>query len=538
MKDIILMAVQPSGSFSVHVFNDIMIQLLVLLTVSVAVSAYAYHKKIPYSLPLVIIGLILGILQLPIVDESKNFITNSEVFQIFILSIFLPALLGEATLKLPYQHLKENKAPILALAIGGTLITYVVIGFASYYLLGVSIIVAFTFAALMSPTDPISVLQIFKPLGVNKKMNAIIEGESLFNDGVGVVLFKISSIYLLAYIEMGAAGFGQGLLLFLKFAVGGVVIGLLIGYIGSISIKRIDSYPLEIAISVLVFYGSFLIGEIVQVSGVIAVVVAGLLFGNYGGKIGMSPVTKLNIYNFYDVIAFIANSIIFLMVGLEISQIDVWGKWGMIVLGIIIVLIGRSVAVYASLAWVKEISPGWKHILNYGGLKGSLSIALALSLPRAFEGREDIIVLTFSVVIFSLLFQGLTIKSLISKLGMIEKQDHIWEYEEVIANINRSNTSISTWLHMKEASLLTEKDYQDLVDLENEKLKKYKQILDQIYSIYPEIQEEQLRDAKREAFYNQYQELGKLVSKEVISQPTLEKKQKEILEEIENLTLK
>lgn len=284
------------------------------------------------------------------------------------------------------------------------------------------------------------------------------------------------------------------------------------------------------------FFGSFLIGETVQVSGVIAVVVAGLLFGNYGGKIGMSPVTKLNIYNFYDVIAFIANSIIFLMVGLEISRIDVQGKWGMIVLGIVIVLIGRSVAVYASLAWLKEIPSNWKHILNYGGLKGSLSIALSLSLPRTFEGREDIIVLTFSVVIFSLLFQGLTIKSLINKLGIIEKQDHIWEYEEVIANMNRSKTSISTWLHMKEASLLTEKDYQDLVNLENESLKKYKQTLDQLYSIYPEIQEEQLRDAKRDALYNQYHELGKLVLKEVISQNTLEKKQKEILDEIENLS--
>ena len=129
----------------------------------------------------------------------------------------------------------------------------------------------------------------------------------------------------------------------------------------------------------------------------------------------------------------------------------------MIIIGIIIVLIGRSVAVYTSLAWLKEIPLSWQHILNYGGLKGSLSIALALSLPRTFQGREDIIVLTFSVVIFSLLFQGLTIKSLISKLGIIEKQDHIWEYEEVIANINRSQTSISTWSNMKDSILINGK---------------------------------------------------------------------------------
>ena len=169
-------------------------------------------------------------------------------------------------------------------------------------------------------------------------------------------------------------------------------------------------------------------------------------------------------------------------------------------------------------------------------MKGSLSIALALSLPRTFEGREDLIMLTFSVVIFSLLFQGLTIKTLISKLGIIEKQDHIWEYEEVIANINGSKISISTWSNMKAASLLTEKDYQDLVRLEKERLEKYEQTLEYLYSVHPEIKQEQLRDAKRESLYNQYQELGKLVSKEVISQATLEKKQKEILEEIEYLS--
>ncbi|WP_018665086.1 cation:proton antiporter [Heyndrickxia acidiproducens] len=522
-------------SLHVHEFNNMMIQLVILLIVSVGVASIAYFRKKPYSIPLVFIGLVLGWFQVPFFEATKDFITNSEVFQIFVISIFLPALLGEAALKLPFSQLRENKTPILALAIGGTLITFLFVGLSSFYLLGLPVAVAFTFAALMSPTDPISVLQIFKPLHLNKKISAIIEGESLFNDGIGVVLFQISSVYLVSYIEMGALGFGNGLLLFLKFAVGGCIVGLLIGYLGSISIKDIDSYPLEITISVIVFFGSYLLGETLHVSGVIAVVLAGLVLGNYGGKIGMSSVTKLNIYNFWDVIAFMANAVIFLIVGLELATIQTDGKWAMIIAGILFVLLGRSIAVYGSLVWMKRIPLSWKHLFNYGGLKGSLSVALALSLPRTFTGREDIIVLTFSAVLFSLLFQGLTIKTLVKKLGIIENASHIGEYEELAANITISQNAIQTWTDLKKHSLIHDIDYLDLVRIEEENLKKYNQLLQKLYVLHPEIKQEQLKDAQRAALYNQYHELVKLHDKEIISEDTLEKYQKEILEKIEEL---
>ncbi len=380
--------------------------------------ALAKLIKQPYSIALVLIGLILGITNVPFLEEAETFITQSHIFQVIIISLFLPILLGDASLKLPFSELNKHRKPVIALAFGGTFLSFIIIGFSSYIVLGLPLIVAFTFASLMSATDPISVISIFKSLGVSKKLVTIIEGESLFNDGIAVVLFQISTVHLLSYIEMGWAGVGSGLLLFVKFALGGMILGGILGYIFSQIIRIYDDYPLEIAFSILLFFGGYFLAEHLGVSGVITVVVSAIIFGNYGARVGMSETTKMNISSFWDVITLIANSLIFLMIGLEIKNIDLTDKVGIIVLAIIIAIAGRTIALYTSLLAVKNFSWKYKILLNWGGLKGSLSIALALSLPTSFEGRDDVLILTFSVVLFSLLIQGLTIKPLIRKLNL------------------------------------------------------------------------------------------------------------------------
>jgi monovalent cation:H+ antiporter, CPA1 family len=404
-------------------FHHVFIQLLILLAISISVIAIATKFNTPSSIALVLVGLLLGSIdQIPIIDAAEQFITQSDVFQAIIIALFLPILLGDATLKMPFHDLWKERKTVFSVAFGGTFISFLAIGLSAHYLLGLPLAAAFTFAALMSATDPISVISIFKSLGVKKKMTTIMEGESLFNDGIAVVLFKISTIYLLTYIEMGWEGLGSGIWLFLQFSIGGALVGLFLGYVFSQIIRFYDDYPLEIAFSALLFFGSYFIAEHFHFSGVIAVVVGGFVFGDYGAKIGMSQETKTNINTFWDVITLIANSLIFLMVGLEIRNIEFAGKWPIIGGAILIVLFGRLLALYISSGWIKTVSRKERILMNWGGLRGSLSVALALSISPDFDGRETILLLTFSVVLFSLIIQGISLKPLIKKLGMAGKK--------------------------------------------------------------------------------------------------------------------
>ncbi|OIK11570.1 sodium:proton antiporter [Bacillus sp. MUM 116] len=386
------------------------------------VTAIAKKLKQPYPIALVLVGALIGISDFSTLSSLKSFITQGEVFHFVIVTLFLPALLGEASLKLPFPLLKNNKLSILALALGATLISYLVVGFSSHFILNLSIQAAFVFAALMSATDPVSVLSIFKSVGVNKKLAIIVEGESLFNDGMSVVLYQISAFYLLTYMDLGWEGFGLGVWMFIKVIFLGIIVGAALGYGFSILTKFYDDYPLEIIFSIILFYGSYLLAESVHGSGVIASVVAALILGNYGSRIGMSPTTRLNISIFWDVAVLLANSVVFLMVGLEITRIGLSNKWGIIFGAILIVLIARSIAVYLSFILDKDFPWSWKHIINWGGLKGSLSIALVLNLPYSFKERDELLVLTFFVVLFSLVVQGLTVKPLIKFLGVLKAE--------------------------------------------------------------------------------------------------------------------
>ncbi len=513
--------------------NEHFALIIILMVIATAVTAISKKLNTPYPIALVITGTIIGLVPLGALSSLKQFIAEDEIFRFTIIAIFLPTLLGEATLKLPFVHLKENAKPILLLALGGTLISFAVTGFFASFFMGLTLQVAFTFAALMSATDPVSVLSIFKNLGVNKKLATVIEGESLFNDGIAVVLFNISSLFLLHYIDLGYWGFAYGTLEFFKVALGGLAIGSILGYLFSLLVKLYDDYPIEIIFSMILFYGSFFIAEKFEVSGVIAVVTAGLIFGNYGAKIGMSPTTKLNINNFWDVLALLANSMVFLMIGLEITNIDLSDMWGMIGLAIIIVLISRSISVYTSLAFVRKFPFSWKHILNWGGLRGSLSIALVLSLPLNFPYREKLLVLAFSVVLFSLVFQGLTIKHLVNLLGIQKKSEELLKYEELITRIHRVKKAKVDLEKIKNEAIISHYVYEKLLEEYNRKDMYYHELLTQLYEEHPEIEEKELDKAKKQILYSEYAAVEELTKKHMISDKISSKQKEEIIDTLE-----
>jgi len=207
--------------------------ILLLLAIATGITAIAKKLDQPYPIALVITGTLIGLLPIHGLENLKSFIAEDEVFRFAIISIFLPTLLGEATLKLPFYHLVENKNPIVLLALAGTLISFLAVGFLSIQFLGLPIQVAFVFAALMAATDPVSVLSIFKSMGVDHRLSAIMEGESLANDGVAVVLFTISSVYLYEYMNLGWVGLALGGWTFLKVVVGGIAIGTVFAFLFS-----------------------------------------------------------------------------------------------------------------------------------------------------------------------------------------------------------------------------------------------------------------------------------------------------------------
>lgn len=509
--------------------------ILILFAFSISVTAIAKKAGKPYPISLVLVGAIVGLI--PIwegLEEMKNFFASEEVFRTAIIAVFLPALLGEAALKLSFRDIKDNRRPIILLAFGGTFIAFVVVGVLTYFALGLPLQTALVFGALMAPTDPVSVLSIFKSLGVTRRLAVIMEGESLLNDGLAVVIFKISAFSLASITALGSWGALAGLTMFLKVVVGGLIIGLSLGFILSRVIRFFDDYPLEIAISVVLFYGSYFIAEYFGLSGVIAVVAAGLVLGNYGAHIGMTPTTRLSISVFWDTLTLMANSLVFILVGLEISHINMAEHMVPVLVAIAFVFIGRSAAVYLSTV-LTELTWAWKHILNWGGLKGSLSLALALSLPVGFAEREMVIALTFGVVFFSLVGQGLTIESLIQLLGVKKASPELKEFEVLSFELQQALKAEDELNRIKKEGKVAPQVYNEVNREIQQRIARVGERLANLYIEYPELLEEHKLAVRKKILFAEHQAVEELLAEGTVSQETGDKRKQSVIEQIEEL---
>lgn len=396
------------------------VELLLLLLISASIVAMVARRlRVPYTIALVFAGVAIDLFRLPIMELLGESVTGERwLSPEIIFMVFLPGLLFEAGININVRHLLRDLGPILVVAIFGVVIAAVVTGYLVHVAVGLPLMAALVFGALISATDPISVLALFKQLGVNKRLAVLVEGESLFNDGTAVVLFQI----LLAAVVTGEWDAVSGVGLFLKVALGGAAIGLGMGYVVSRVTQRVDDPQVEITLTTILAYGSFLIAEHFHLSGVIAVVAAGLMIGNFGAQVGMSSRTRVAVWSFWEYVGFVINSLVFLLIGIEVHVVSLLEYWQPIMLAIAAVLAGRALSVYplAPLAGMlgERIPMKWRHVMFWGGIHGGVSLALALSLDASFPQRDLILAMTFGVVAFSIVVQGLTVTPMMGRLGV------------------------------------------------------------------------------------------------------------------------
>lgn len=402
--------------------------LMHTVTILVCLSAgfsYLNHRyiKLPVTIGLMamalamsLVLLCLGKLGYGIESQARSFVQRID-FGEALLHGMLSFLLFAGALHVNLDDLLDQKWFIGTLACGGVLVSTAIVGSLTYLGLEwlghpIPLIAAFLFGALISPTDPIAVLGILKNANAPKRLEIKITGESLFNDGVGVAVFLV----LLAMAESGRVTPEAMGWLLLQEAVGGIVLGLALGYGAYLMLKSVDQHSVEILITLALVMGGYAVADALHTSGPIAVVVAGLLMGNHGRHLAMSDTTREYLDTFWELIDELLNAVLFVLIGLEVLVLRFQDEYLFAgLLAIPLVLFARFVSVSLPVQFFRlfeDLTNRATVILTWGGLRGGISVAMALSLP-ASTYRDAIVAMTYIVVVFSILIQGLTIERLI-----------------------------------------------------------------------------------------------------------------------------
>ncbi|HAV78575.1 MAG TPA: Na+/H+ antiporter [Anaerolineae bacterium] len=387
-----------------------------LLLIATIVGIVAQRLRMPYTVGLVIVGAGLAIFQGLHVELDPE----------LILGIFVPPLIFEAAFHLPILDLRRNIVPILILATIGVLISTFLVGGIVAFGTGMPIAFALIFGSIIAATDPVAVIALFKTLGVPKRLQVLLEGESLLNDGTAIVIFNIA----VAAAVTGGFSLVDGISEFIISAGVGLGIGVVLGVLASLVISRIDDHLIETAITFILAYGAFLLAESIHVSGVLAVVAAGLANGNIGPR-AMSPTTRIVVFNFWEFLSFIANSFVFLLIGLVTDLSLLIDNWQAILWGIFAALVTRMIVTYGVLLPFKTIPTRWKHVIYWGGLRGAISLALVFSLSAKLDEAvsDQLLAMVFGLVMFTLLIQGTTMGAIVKRFEIITRRKDRDEYD-------------------------------------------------------------------------------------------------------------
>jgi len=382
--------------------------LAVLLVLATLLGALANALRVPYAVLLVLGGLALGLL--PVRPSLQ---LEPDV----LLLVFLPPLLFDAAFRLDARWLARQTRIVFALAVPGVVLTALAVGGALWLVLGLALPLGLLFGSLVSATDPVAVTAIFRFLRVGPRLTTLLEGESLVNDGTAITLYTgVSGLVLANQLNFPALGG-----LFLLKVVGGAAVGAASGFVAARLTRHVDDHLVEMTLSTALAYGSYLLADGLATSGAIACVAAGLVHGTYGRQFGMSEENRRLLDDLWEYLGFLANGLVFLLLGLTVDVPRLLANAGPAAVAIVAVLAARVAVV-----WLSSRLTGWRHALSrpqrivtvWGGLRGALTVALALGIPTTVAGRDVLIAMAFGVVLFTLVVQGLTLAPLIRRLGV------------------------------------------------------------------------------------------------------------------------
>jgi len=494
-----------------------------LLLIAALVAIFVRRYRLPYTVGLVGIGLLIS----AIFPEEFPGLISADI----ILSLLVPPLIFEAAFHLRWEDLRRDLGFILLLAVPGVILTTLVVGgLITFANIGIEIELAMVFGALIAATDPVAVVALFRRLGVPKRLQVLLEGESLFNDGTAIVVFNIALVIagITAHGETSLSadsGLGLWIAEFLKVAGGGILTGVVLGMFASQIIGRIDDALVETTLTTVLAFGSYLVGEhVLGVSGVLAVVAAGIFNGNVGPR-GMSATTRVVVFNFWEYAAFLANSLIFLLIGLAIDIVNLQASLPAIGVAILAVLLARALGIYGLSIFNNEISTKWKTVLYWGGLRGAIALALALTLPFNVEPEtlQQITMLrnmAFGVVLFTLLIQGISMDWVVKKLKLVQRSHFQEEYERRHARFVAGRAAYEYLRRMNQQGLISEHTWQRLAPVMERQNDMLVEAVKQVITSDPAVEAEELDTAHREALRAQRSALTGLLRDGVISEET------------------
>lgn len=543
--------------------------MIVALLLITAISLIVRRLRFPYTVALVFAGLLLALVPtlLPLDLGSGSDMISSDL----ILALFVPPLIFEGALHIEWRRFRANIGIILLMAVFGVLLgTFIVggvvvsieeallslgqqLGIRSLdTLISIPFTAAIAFGALISATDPVAVIAFFRTLGVGKRLSILVEGESLLNDGTSIVIFH------LAVALGGASAAGSGAVSFdlfntiaefLKVSLGGLAIGIVIGRLAEGLLRRTENRLVETTITIPVAFGAYVLAERFHLSGILAVVAAGIYLGN-SIPVYTTPTTKLALYNFWEVLSFIVTSFIFLLIGwiIDVRELISIQNLVLVTAAVVAILVARLLVVYGMSALTnllitlsskrrkalqtEKVPAAYQHVMFWGGLRGAISLALALSLaPNQFGPGvgNQLQLMTFGVVLFTLIVQGTTIERLIKRLGLAKKSVQQIEKERAIGRYYTALAAQRELNRLQETGIVSGTLWKAMEEAQQAELTEHDLVVRDLLHRYPSLSVELALQARYSILDAERTALGEALRREVIS----ERIQEEMLEDLD-----